>query len=163
MEPSMVITPLNPDVILPFFAGRGRFTSWGGVTIHSQPNRLYDHYNLDRLMVKADDNLDDNLSSGTKNWHRHSCFRIKVDLSPWYWRDDTQVIVIFDVETGDQSDDSSQDIQVFVGEHLVREETIDGRENIVIVYDFVPEVCLIIRPKTLNKRLRFYKAYIFIV
>jgi hypothetical protein len=76
-----------------------------------------------------------------------------------YWALDTQTIVIFDVETAS----GLQDIQVFVGNDLTREENIDGRENIVIVYEFVPTAALFIRPKTEGEIFRFYKASVFIV
>jgi hypothetical protein len=67
--------------------------------------------------------------------------------------------MIFDVETLT----GPQDIQVFVGNDLVREETIDGRENIVIVYDFVSMASVIIRPKTIYENMAFYKASVFVV
>ena len=161
VSPSFTVTPLSPRVSLydgTSWMGTASFISLGGVTSSFSSYRLEDHYELDRIMVSADDNLDNTLNSGTV-WYRHSCFRTYVSLSSGYWASDTQVIMIFDVETII----GPQDIQVFVGSDLVREETIDGRENIVIVYDFVPSASVVIRPKTLYKKLHFYKASVFVV
>ncbi len=113
---------------------------------------------MDRLLVRAGKTWGNTLNSDSW-WYRHASYAIYVGLNSNYWSSDTQAIVILDVETAS----GPQDIQVFVGSDLVREEAIDGRENIVIVYDFVSGVNIIVRPKTMDKTLRFYKASVYVV
>lgn len=161
LSPSLAVTPLSPRVTSydgAFWTAVVSFCSYGGYTYFNYPNTLENNCNLDRITVRADDNLDNTLNSGTY-WYRHSCFYTHVRLNDGYWASDTQVIMIFDVESAT----GTQGIQAFVGWDLVRDETIDGRENIVIAYDFTPNVTVIIRPKTIYEKLRFYKASVYIV
>ena len=161
LSPSLIIAPLSPVVNLydgGLWIAQGTLASNGGMTFPWGPYRLEDHYELDRLLVRAGKTWDNTLNSDSI-WWRHASYYVVVYLNSNYWSSDTQVIVILDVETAS----GPQDIQVFVGTDLVREETIDGRENIVIMYDFVPTVGVVVRPKTRYEKLYFYKASVHIV
>ncbi|MFW9803581.1 MAG: hypothetical protein ACFFFC_13050 [Candidatus Thorarchaeota archaeon] len=161
LDPSVTITPLTPYGVGydgAFWTVQSWFTSYGGVTYTGHPWRLQDNCELDRIGIRADDNLDNTLHSGTV-YHRHSCFYLSVRANDAYWESDSQVLIVFDVESAS----GTQDIQIFVGSDLVREETIDGRENIAILYDFVPVAAVVLRPKDIYEKLRFYKANVFVI
>ena len=155
LNPSLIITPLSPQMSLydSALVAAGYFSSYS-----FSPRRLSDHYDNDRSLIYQTRTWYNSLNADS-HWSSHAAFKTRVYLNDNYWAGDTQVLVIFDIET----DTGPQDIQIFVGNELVREESIDGRENIVIVYDFVRSVTIFVRPKTNYERLYFYKASIFII
>ncbi len=160
LNPSLIITPLSPLVTL-YDSGvvaRGYFSSYGGYTYHYSPRKLSDNYDNDRILIRQT-NTWDNTRNADSFFYNHAVFNTRVYLNDNYWSGDTQVLVIFDIETNS----GPQDIQIFVGNELVREESIDGRENIVIVYDFVRNVNINVRPKSAYETLFFYKASVFII
>ena len=160
LNPSLIITPLSPWVTLydPTIVASGSFNSYGGRIYYYSPRRLSDHYDNDRILIRQTKTWDNTLNADSY-WYKHAAFKTRVWLDDNYWAGDTQVLVIFDIET----DSGLQDIQIFVGNELIREESIDGRENILIVYDFVRDVDITVRPKSAYERLYFYKASIFII
>lgn len=159
-EPALTLTPLLPETTMidsGTMVARGLLFSTGGYT-SIPPRSLADHCNKDRMLVYQSKTWDNTLN-GDSQWYEHAAFLTDLFLDPDYYGHEKQVLVVLDVETAS----GPQEIQVFVGSQLVREQTISGRENIAFLYDILQRSTFFVRPKTIYKLMYFYRASIFII